>query len=51
MENRFKLIYPHNKMSKHDLYIIIEITDQKDIEVVTVYPFKEDRRKREHERK
>ena len=49
MENRFKLIYPHNKKTKHDLYIIIQITDNKDVEVVTSYPFPEARRLRERE--
>jgi hypothetical protein len=48
-ENRFKLIYPHNIKTKNDLYIIIEITDNEEIEVVTSYPFKEDRRLRERE--
>lgn len=48
-ENRFKLIYPHNKKTKHDLYIIIEISDNRDVEVVTSYPFSENRRLREHE--
>jgi len=49
MENRFKLIYHHNKKLRHDLYIIIEINDNNDIEVISSYPFKEDRRLRERE--
>ncbi|MEA4956131.1 hypothetical protein SDC9_03512 [bioreactor metagenome] len=48
-ENRFKLIYPDKNKTMHDLYIIIEITDNREIEVVTAYPFKEDRRLRERE--
>lgn len=33
-ENRFSLIYPHETKSSEDLYIIIEINDFKEIEVI-----------------
>lgn len=36
-------------MTKHDLYIIIEITDNENVEIVTAYPFSEQRRLRERE--
>lgn len=48
MYNRFKLIYPHETKTSEDLYIIIEITDNQDIEVVTSYSFNKNRREREH---
>jgi hypothetical protein len=48
-ENRFKLIYPHQTKTKHDLYIIIEISDNKEVEVITAYPHHESRRLREYE--
>ena len=48
-ENRFKLIYHDKIKTKHDLYIIVEISDNREIEIVTVYPFNEDRRLRERE--
>ena len=50
MENRFKLIYPHNKNDNLDLYIIIEIDDYKNIKVVTAYTFNKKRRERLKER-
>jgi len=43
------LIYHDKIKTKHDLYIIVEISDNREIEIVTVYPFKEDRRLRERE--
>lgn len=48
-ENRFKLIYHHPYNENLDLYIIIEIQDNREIEIVTVYPFKKSRRERENE--
>ena len=50
-ENRFKLIYPHEKLKTKDLYIIIEIDDFKRITVKTAYSFSKSRRLRENERK
>lgn len=49
-ENRFKLIYPHEK-NKNDLYIIIVIDDFDNVEVLTVYSFNKRRRERDIERK
>jgi len=49
MENRFKLIYPHKTKTSEDLYIIIEINDYKNIEVVTLYSFNKNRRERIYE--
>ena len=34
MENRFKLIYHHNKKLKNDLYIIIQINDNKKLKLL-----------------
>lgn len=51
MENRFKLIYPHETVKSQDLYIIIEIDDFERITVKTAYSFSKTRRQREHERK
>lgn len=39
MENRFKLIYPHEKIKTQDLYIIIEIDDFEKVTVKTAYSF------------
>ena len=50
-ENRFKLIYPHEKLKSKDLYIIIEIDDFERINVITAYSFSKHRREREIERK
>ena len=50
-ENRFKLIYPHEKNKNMDLYIIIEIDDYSDIKVITAYDFDKRRRERIVERK
>jgi hypothetical protein len=50
MENRFKTIYPHKNKDSMDLYIIIEITDYGNVEIVTVYPFSKSRRERTYER-
>jgi hypothetical protein len=50
-ENRFKLIYHHPHNDNLDLYIIIEIQDNKEIKIVTVYPFKKSRREHENESK
>ena len=50
-ENRFKLIYPHEKLKTKDLYIIIEIDDFEKITVKTVYSFNKSMRQRENERK
>ncbi|MBQ2665769.1 hypothetical protein [Methanobrevibacter sp.] len=47
--NRFKLIYPHETKPTMDLYVIIEISDDENISVITVYP--EEKKRREHERK
>ena len=47
--NRFKLIYPHETKSTMDLYVIIEISDDENVSVITVYP--EEKKRREHERK
>ena len=51
MKNRFKLIYPHEKIKTKDLYIIIEIDDFEGISVITAYSFSKNRREREIERK
>ena len=51
MENRFKLIYPHPTNKNEDLYIIIQISDNHEIEIITVYPFDKKRREREYEPK
>ena len=48
-ENRFSLIYPHETKSTEDLYIIIEINDFKEIEVITIYTKSILRRLREYE--
>ncbi|MDO5832696.1 MAG: hypothetical protein Q4Q14_07630 [Methanobrevibacter sp.] len=50
-ENRFKLIYPHEKLKTKDLYVIIEIDDFEKITVKTAYTFSKSRRQRENERK
>lgn len=50
-ENRFKLIYPHEKNKNDDLYIIIVIDDFDNVEVLTVYSFNKRRRERDIERK
>lgn len=50
-ENRFKLIYPDEKLKTKDLYIIIEIDDFEKITVKTAYTFSKSRRQRENERK
>ena len=50
-ENRFKLIYPHEKIKTKDFYIIIEIDDFEGITVITAYSFSKNRREREIERK
>ena len=47
--NRFKLIYPHETKLTMDLYVIIEISDDENVTVITVYP--EEKKRREHERK
>jgi hypothetical protein len=47
-ENRFSLIYPHETKSSEDLYIIIEINDFKEIEVITIYTKSIFRRLREY---
>lgn len=47
--NRFKLIYPHETKSTMDLYVIIEISDNENMSIITVYP--EEKKRREHERK
>lgn len=47
-KNRFKIIYPHETIKSQDLYIIIEIEDDKKILIITVYSF--DKRRREHEK-
>lgn len=47
--NRFKLIYPHETKPTMDLYVIIEISDDENVSVITVYP--EEKKRREHERK
>ena len=49
-ENRFKLIYPHEKNKNMDLYIIIEIDDYRNITVITAYVFDKRRRERIVER-
>ena len=46
-ENRFKLIYPH-KQASEDLYIVIEIDDYQEIEIITIYTFNIYRRLREY---
>ena len=50
-ENRFKLIYPHEKIKTKDFYIIIEIDESEIISVITAYSFSKNRREREIERK
>ncbi len=47
--NRFKLIYPHETKESMDLYVIIEISDDEYVSIITAYP--EDKRRREYERK
>ena len=47
--NRFKLIYPHETKPTMDLYVIIEISDNENVSVITGYP--EEKKRREHERK
>ena len=47
--NRFKLIYPHETKPTMDLYVIIEISDDENVSIITVYP--EEKMRREHERK
>ena len=47
--NRFKLIYPHETKPTMDLYVIVEISDEGDVSVITVYP--DEKKRREHERK
>ncbi len=49
-ENRFKIIYPHEKNKNMDLYIIIEIDDYRNITVITAYAFDRRRRERDMER-
>ena len=49
-ENRFKLIYSHEKNKNMDLYIIIEIDDYRNITVITAYAFDKRRRERNVER-
>ena len=49
-ENRFKLIYPHEKNKNMDLNIIIEIDDYRNIKVITAYVFDKRRRERIVER-
>ena len=51
MENRFKLIYPHPTNNNEDLYIIIQISDYHEIEIITIYSFDIKRREREYEPK
>ncbi len=51
MENRFKLIYPHESIKSKDLYIIIEIDEFENITIKTAYSFSKNRRQREYERK
>lgn len=46
--NRFKLI-SHETKPTMDLYVIIEISDDENVSVITVYP--EEKKRREHERK
>lgn len=48
-ENRFKLIYPHDKISTRDLYIIIEIDEFERVSIITIYSFDKRRREREKE--
>lgn len=50
-ENRFKLIYPPEKIKTKDFYIIIEIDEFERISVITAYSFSKNRREREIERK
>lgn len=50
-ENRFKLIYPHEKSVSKDLYVVIEIDDCENVCIITVYSFDKRRREREKERK
>ena len=47
--NRFILIYPHETKPTMDLYVIIEISDDENVTVITAYP--EEKKRREHERK
>jgi len=47
-ENRFSLIYPHETRQSEDLYIIIEINDFKEIEIITIYTKSIWRRLREY---
>lgn len=51
MENRFKLIYPHESIKTKDLYIIIEIDEFENITIKTAYSFSIKRRQRDYERK
>ena len=50
-ENRFKLIYPHEKNKNLDLYIFIEIGDYRGLKVMTAYDFDKRRRERMVERR
>ena len=47
--NRFKLIFPHETKHTKDLYVIIEISDDRNVTIITAYP--EEKARREHERK
>ncbi|MDR2830669.1 MAG: hypothetical protein LBB45_06520 [Methanobrevibacter sp.] len=47
-ENRFKAIYPHETKSSEDLYIIIEITDNEEIIIITLYTTTIERRLRNY---
>ena len=46
-ENRFKLIYPHDRIKTKDLYIVVEIDDFEKIRIITVYTYSKSRRLRE----
>ena len=47
--NRFKLIYPHETKTSKDLYVIIEISYDENVTIITAYP--EEKTRREHEQK
>lgn len=47
--NRFKIIYPHETQITQDIYVIIEIGDNKIVKLITVYP--KDKKRRENEKK
>lgn len=47
--NRFKIIYPHETKPTRDLYVIIEISENRNVTIYTVYSA--DKKRREYERK